>query len=121
MKLIGSEIENKYRKDLLKGSNFLLNESGDPKLLGILQKKIGDIYSAYYLNGYEVGDYHTCSLLINGDSIFHIEYSGEHLEEFYEISIPEYRNGLKKKDQIKLLVALDLSLGELSNVSSFDE
>ena len=110
MKLIGSSVEEQYKRELKEGARYLLEERGDPRLLDLLQREIGNVKSAYYLSGYSLSDYHTCNLLVNGATVCHIEMSNEQIEIFEWISISEYKKGLKKQSQIKLQVALDLAL-----------
>lgn len=109
MKLIGSMVEKEYRRELSEGARYLLEEDGDPKLLALLHQKIGAVRSAYYLSGYRMSNYHTCSLLVNGTTICHIEISNEQIETFDIDSVQDYRKGLKKHDQIRLQVALELA------------
>ena len=108
MKLIGSILEDQYRMELKKGSDYLLREREDPWLLDFLQRNVGDIKTAYYLSGYKLPDFHTCHLLINGSAIYHLEVSNGFVQSFEKMSISEYKGNLKKKDHVKLLVALDL-------------
>ena len=109
MKLIGSAAEEQYKRELKEGAKHLLEEGGDPRLLDSLRREIGVVESAYYLSGYKLSDYHTCSLLVNGIAVCHIEMSGEQIEAFDTISISEYKKGLKKQGRIKLQVALELA------------
>lgn len=109
MKLIGSAIEEQYRIELKEGARYLLEQGGDQRLLDLLHQEIGVVENAYYLSGYKLSDYHTCNLLVNGNTVCHIEISGEQVEAFSVESISEYKRGLAKKDHIKLLVALELS------------
>ena len=109
MKLIGSAAEQQYKKELRQGAQFLLEEDGDPRLIDLLHQEIGAIESAYYLSGYRLSDYHTCSILVNGSTVCHIEMSDEQVEAFDAVSISEYKKGLKKQGQIKLHVALELA------------
>lgn len=109
MKLLGSVVEEQYRRELKEGARYLLEEGGDPRLLNLLRREIGVIESAYYLSGYKLSDYHTCNLLVNGVTVCHIEVSDGQIEAFDRISISEYKKGLKKRSQIKLQVALELA------------
>jgi len=109
MKLVDSLVEGEYRRELKEGARYLLEEGGDPKLLALLCREVGAVESVYYLAGYKLSDYRTYSLLVNGTTVCHIEISNEQIEAFNMISISEYKKGLKKKDQIKLQVALELS------------
>ena len=109
MKLIGSAIEEEYRKELKEGARYLLDERGDPRLLDLLHREIGTIDSAYFLSGYKLSDYHTCSLLVNGNTVCHVEMSDDQIEAFDAISVSQYKKGLKKRTQIKLQVALKLA------------
>ncbi|MCZ7494506.1 hypothetical protein KXS05_05900 [Rhizobium sp. SA279] len=109
MKLIGSAVEEQYRTELQEGARYLLEEGGDPGVLDLLRREIGAVKSAYYLSGYELQDYRTCNLLVNGMIVCHIEISGKQIEVFDKISIPKYKMGLKRQGQIKLQVALDMS------------
>lgn len=109
MKLIGSAAEEQYKKELRQGAQYLLEEGGDPRLLDLLHREIGAVESAYYLSGYKLSDYHTCSLLVNGTTVCRVEMSDGQIEDFDAISISEYKKGLKKQGQIKLQVALELA------------
>jgi len=109
MKLVGSVVEEEYRRELKEGARYLLEEGGDPKLLALLCREVGVVESAYYLSGYKLSDYHTCSLLVNGITVCHIEISNEQVEAFDTASVSDYKKGLKKRDQIKLQVALELA------------
>jgi hypothetical protein len=112
MKLIGSAVEEEYKKELEAGARFLLEEGGNPGLLELLHREIGGINSAYFLSGYKLSDYHTCNLLVNGATVCHIEMSGDQIEVFHAISVSDYKRGLKKQGQIKLQVALALAAPE---------
>jgi hypothetical protein len=109
MKLIGSATEEQYKKELRQGAQHLLEEDGDPRLLDLLHKEIGAIESVYFLSGHQLSDYHTCSLLVNGTTVCHVEMSEEHVEAFDTISIVEYKKGLKKQGQLRLQIALELA------------
>ncbi|MGS2744591.1 hypothetical protein ACU6TU_13505 [Halomonas sp. LS-001] len=109
MKLIGSAVEEEYRKELKEGARYLLEEGGNPRLLSLLHREIGTVESAYFLSGYKLSDYHTCNLLVNGATVCHIEMSDDRIEAFDTISVSEYKKGLKKQSQIKLEVALELA------------
>lgn len=109
MRLIGSAVEEDYKRELEEGARHLLEGGGDPRLLDLLHREIGVIESAYFLSGYKLSDYHICRLLVNGTIIFHIELSEGKIEAFNAISVSQYKKGLKRKDQIKLQVALELA------------
>lgn len=109
MKLIGSAAERQYEMELRQGAQYLLQENGDPRLLELLHREIGFVESAYYLSGYKLSDYHTCSLLVNGTIVCQARMSGEQIESFETLRISEYKKGLKKQGYIKLLVALELA------------
>lgn len=108
MKLIGSSIEEQYRKELEEGARHLLEDGGDPRLIDLLRQKIGTVKSAYYLSGYKLSGYQTCSLLVNGSIVCYVEISDETVESYDKYSIFEYQKGLNKQGQIKLQVALEL-------------
>jgi hypothetical protein len=109
MKSIGSAVEERYKTELQEGARYLLEDGGDPGVLDLLRREIGAVKSAYYLSGYELQDYRTCNLLVNGMTVCHIEISGKQIDVFDKISISDYTRGLKKQGQIKLQVALDMA------------
>lgn len=109
MKLIGSAIEEQYKRELEDGARYLLEERSYPRLLEALHRAVGAVESAYVLSGYKLSGYHTCNLLVNGTTVCHVEISDDQIETFNTISISEYKKGLKKRGQIKLQVALELA------------
>ncbi|GLU28249.1 hypothetical protein [Brucella sp. NBRC 12950] len=109
MKLIGSAIEEQYKKELEEGARFLFEERGNSRLLEVLYREIGSVESAYFLSGYKLSDYHICSLLVNGTNVCQVELSDDQIDNFYKISIPEYKKRLNKRLQIKLQVAIELA------------
>ena len=108
MKLIGSNVEEAYRKELERGSNAFLGDNRNSNLYKILKKKRGYVNSAYFLNGYQLGDYENGTILLNNDVIVFYEITDGNLESFDMVSIESYKRGLKKHGMIKLLIALDL-------------
>jgi hypothetical protein len=111
MELKGSMTEHHYRAELEQGASVLL-ERGNLPILRLLQEKCGAIHSAYFLSGYILADYRNFCILVNGQTICRGEITGEDLESFEKMSILEYKKKLKKSDQIKLEVALELSNGK---------
>lgn len=109
MNLIESMVEEEFKKELKEGGKYLLEERGDPMLMDLLYRELGVIESAYFLSGYRLSNYHVCSLLVNGATVCHIEMSDNKLENFEKISVSEYKNGLKRRDQIKLQIAIELA------------
>lgn len=109
MKLIGSTIEEQYKRELGEGDRYLLEERGDPRLLDVLHREIGAVESVYFLSGYKLSDYRYCNLLVNGTTICQVEMSDGKFEAFSTIDISEYKKGLKKRSQIKLQVAVELA------------
>mgnify|MGYP005855492829 CR=1 FL=1 len=112
MKLIGSMAEDYFKKELKEGNEYLLEKRGDPMLMELLHREIGSIESAYFLSGYRLSNYHVCNLLVNGVTVCHVEISDGELESFEKISVSEYKNGLKRRDQIKLQLAIELAGGK---------
>ncbi len=109
MRLIDSTTEEEYRQEMEEGAKYLLEDKRSEILMKLISREVEVVNSTYILSGYKLGSYQTCSILVNGDTVFHIQISDNETESVEKSSISEYRNGLKKQGQIKLKVALELA------------
>lgn len=109
MKLTGSLTERMLRNDL---TNIVLSASSRAKLLvRFLLQRYVKVTSVYELHWVFEPDVEYFTFLVNGSCIVYLELDKQEnvCTISKELSIEEYKIGLKKKDQLKLLVALDLA------------
>lgn len=111
MKLTGSLTEQVLREELLNANIVTLDSYEAKKIFLYLTQLFSEVTSAYTLHWVFEQDIEVLKILVNGDFIATIEidrsdYSGRVVEK---VPINKYKIGLKKKDQLKLLIALDLA------------
>lgn len=111
MKLKGSLTEESIRKELSK-ANLATSESAETKeIFSYLSKLFPNVHTSYSLNWIYEQDIEILKILI--DSCFVITIQINRSDNSYtlveKLEIDQYKKGLKRKDQLKLLVALDLA------------
>lgn len=118
MILIGSKTEQTYRDTLLKYKRELFD--GQYKnLLLILQKRIPDLKTAYFINHIPEQGEDSFTILVNDNIIAYVERKVE--SNFEEVvielsSICEYEKGCGKQQKIKLAVAMNLAVRDLERI-----
>ena len=117
MELIGSKVEQDFRKDLLKSNEFLFSSNEGKYILDVLSTHYGKIDTAYILYWIPEQGEDLYSILVNSDMIFEVEIS--HDRPVCQIikwkKKSEYLRKLSKMKQIKLAVALDLGQKAMGN------
>jgi len=117
MVLKGTKTENDIREQLIESHNHLFDQSKNDKLLKAL-KSIQAMETAYILNWIPDQDEDVYIALINDAFIVRIELEKDsnNKPEYEFISLKKYRIGLRKQDQIKLEIALDLAKKYLKTI-----
>ena len=116
MRLIGSKTEQDFRDEFIKSHNSLFNEHCNDRLLNVLRTNFPNMKTAYFIGITPDQGEDLYTMLIDTNTISFIELDRYNLliEPIVEfISIDDYRQGLSKCQQIKLLVALDLAQEDL--------
>lgn len=109
MKLIGSNTEDIFESELKLSEQQLLDQNIDPRILELLKAEVGMIKSAYFLSGLNLPSYQNFCALINGNLVCKVAIADGEVESFQMLTISKYTRGLKRRDQIKLQVALELA------------
>ena len=112
IKLIGSMQEQAFRKELIGLNECLFEDKTYPGLLSFLRAQFPAMKNAIVVDWVPGPDYETYTILINDDVIGHVEIdrSNRGAQPTVETdSLANYRQGLSKNKQIKLLVALELA------------
>lgn len=112
MKLIGSKVENNFRKELVRGNEAIFKYGTKNTLLKSMKDAFPEMISAYILDWIpEQGeDIYVVLIDENAVAVFELSKSRTDFVELKNIQkIDEYRRSLKKIGMIKLLVALDLA------------
>lgn len=112
MKLIGSKTEEEIRKQLIKSNQLLFKSEEKKRLLEVIRSLYPEMNTAYIIDWIPEQGEDIYKLLINDNIIVKIELDryNEEIEPIVESkSISEYLQGLSKRNQIKLGVALDLT------------
>ena len=112
MKLIGSKMEDDFREDLIKSHEYHFSANSKSRLKQLLESKKIDVSNAYVIRWTPDQTDNLFLVLIDGSWLLRIEL--ERYDETVEpvvdrIEIKDYLHGLSRIDQIKLLVAQDLS------------
>ncbi|WP_163103509.1 hypothetical protein [Peribacillus alkalitolerans] len=111
MKLIGSNTERDFRKQLNESYESLFNVKPSP-LLALLQSKFPVMKTAYILNWIPEQGEDIYTIFIDREIIVIVELDRFNLELeplLETISMNDYVKGLSKINQIKLAVAIDLA------------
>ena len=111
MKLRGSQTEQLIREDLVKGNLVISTSAQDKMIVQFLRQEYSNVASVYPLHWIFEPEFEFFKFLVNGIIVVKVELdkSENICIIIKELSIHEYKKGLKKKDHIKLLVALDLA------------
>jgi hypothetical protein len=112
MKLIGSKMENDFREELIKSHDYHFSENSTSRLKEVLKSKGIDVGNVYIIGWTPDQTDDLFLVLIDGSWILRIEL--ERYDETVEpvidrIEMKDYMHGLSKMNQVKILVAQDLS------------
>jgi hypothetical protein len=112
LKLIGSKMEDDFREDLIKSHEYHFSANSKSRLKQLLESKKIDVSNAYIIGWTPDQTDDLFLVLIDGSWLLRVEL--ERYDETVEpvidrIEIKDYLHGLRRIDQIKLLVAQDLS------------
>lgn len=111
MKLIGSDIEAKYRSELIDSNHLLFSGRGNRRLLASINRAFSDMESAFVLDWVPEQGEDIFTVLVNDNKIavFELARSSNELADACDVrTVEAYRRGLRKHRAIKLAVALDL-------------
>lgn len=111
MKLIGSKTEEEFREQLKESFFRLFHSDEKHKLLDALVQSYSQVKTAYILHWIPEQGEDLYTVLINNNIISYVEIEKEGVNApiVHSIELSEYKKGLKKNDQIRLAVALDLA------------
>ena len=111
MKLRGSQTEQLIREDLVKGNLVISTSAQDKMIVQFLRQEYSNVASVYPLHWILELEFEFFLVLVNGNILVKVELdkSENICTIIKELSIHEYKKGLKRKDHIKLLVALNLA------------
>jgi len=113
MKLIGSRTEEGYRRELLAGQRFFLEDRRGRVLFSRIQAKFPKSKTVILLNWVPEQGEDLYDILIDDEAVLKVEvpHSLSHSVElnFKYIQLKNYMLGLSRSSQIKLAVALDLA------------
>lgn len=115
MKLIGSKMEQDFKKELIKSHDSLFQDKEKQRLVDILEEYFPSMRTAYVIGWTPEQGEDIYSILINTDIIAVIEidrFDSDSKPIIEKISIRSYKQGLSKAGQIKLAVAIDLAQKE---------
>ncbi len=122
MRLIGSDIEAKYRSELIHSNQVLFSERGNKRLLASINRAFPDMKSAFVLDWIPEQGEDIFSVLINNNkvAVFELSRSNDQLADACDVlTVGAYRRGLPKQRAIKLAVALDLLLNGYTRPANF--
>lgn len=118
MKLVGSLQEKHFRAELSRSHDHLFHEEDGARLLGLLKEKFGQPKTAYVLEWIPEQGEDICTVLVNDNIIADVEIARVNPAAepliLRTTTVVEYSKTLKKIDQIKLTVALDLACTDLA-------
>lgn len=113
MKLIGSNTEEDYRRELLSGQRFFLEDPRGRELFARIQGKYPKLKTVSLLHWVPEQGEDFYEILIDDEAVLKVEvpHSFGHSDEldFDYIKLKNYVHGLSRSSQIKLAVALDLA------------
>lgn len=112
LKLIGSKMENDFREELIQSHDYHFSANSTSRLKEVLESKEIDVSNAYIIGWTPDQTDDLFLVLIGGSWILRVEL--ERYDETVEpvidrIEIKDYMYGLSRMNQVKLLVAQDLS------------
>lgn len=112
MKLTDILTEQVMRGHLANANIATIESEKERIITTFLARQYSSISSVYTLNWILEPDIEVFNFLVNGALIVVLELDKAEntCNIIRELSIGEYKIGLKKKDQLKLLVALDLAI-----------
>lgn len=113
MKLFGSKTEQEFREQLIKSNFSLFNDEDMRGLLDILRRHFLAFKSAYFIDHIPDHGVDSYKILINTDTIAQIELERYNIEAeplVELIPIGNYKQGLSKRGQIQLAVAMELAV-----------
>lgn len=116
MKLIGSNIEQEFKMQLLSSRKSLFEDVEKKRLLSIIYEVNPHAKTAYVLEWIPDQEEDFYKILVNDDLILSVELNRNDstivpiVNQFF---LKEYQKGLNKIGQIKLMVALELAEKEL--------
>jgi len=111
MRLIGSDIEAKYRSELIHSNHLLFSGGGNRRLLASINRAFPDMKSAFVLDWVPEQGEDIFTVLVNDNKVaaFELPRSNNELADARNVqTVDAYRRGLRKHRAIKLAVALDL-------------
>jgi hypothetical protein len=117
MKLIGSKMEQDFRRELINSHKSLFKEGNNQRLLSVLRTYFPNMKTAYFIGHTPEQGEDIYLILIDANIIAVIELNRLNLsaEPIVEtISIERYKRGLSKMRQVKLALAIELSQKDLN-------
>ncbi len=112
MKLVGSRTEQALREQLIVSNKSLCEDIEKAALLTYIRKKFPEVETAYTLHWIPEQEEDFYQILINGSIVVNMEMprSAQKSPIIKSVlSIPQYKFGLSKLNQIKLAVAMNLA------------
>lgn len=118
MRLVGSKLEQDFRKELIESHVALFQSIEEKNFLNLLKINFKEMKTAYVINWTPEQGEDLYTLLINLDIIVKIEISRINQNENPIIEVfrlQEFQKGLSKLFQIKLAVAMDLAKKDIED------
>ncbi len=118
VKLVGSKTEQDFKQQLIKSNKLLFDDEEYKNLLKVLYEYFPNMRTAYIIHWIPEQGEDIYRLLIDDSLIAEIALDRINLEVKPLVEsalISQYRQGLTKINQIKLLVALDLAKKDLES------
>jgi hypothetical protein len=116
MKLIGSEIEKEFRAQLIESHKALFTENCNSKLLAVLKRLFPSMITAYVIYWIPEQGEDFYWILIDDKLVAKIEIDHDEIEpgQIELKNVEDYKRGLNKLSQIRLLVAMDLATRDMN-------